>query len=80
MICKQADILCVQPRVVHINAVSNVVENITFMYCPPGRQVSVPVPVQVCSSPKVLYLFACSTFCFHSVLHKSSMLSVFAMK
>lgn len=39
---------CMQPRVVHINAVSNLVENITFMHCPPGRQVSVPVPVQVC--------------------------------
>lgn len=37
----------VLPRVVHINSVSNLVENITFMHCPPGRRVVVPVPVKV---------------------------------
>ena len=40
----------VQPRVVHINSVSNVVENITFMHCPPERRIKVPVPVQVITS------------------------------
>lgn len=40
----------VQPRVVHINSVSNVVENITFMHCPPERRIKVPVPVQVATS------------------------------
>ncbi|KAL3150318.1 hypothetical protein ABBQ32_000165 [Trebouxia sp. C0010 RCD-2024] len=39
--------LPVLPRVVHINAVSNLVENITFMHCPPERRITVPVPVQV---------------------------------
>lgn len=39
--------LPVLPRVVHINSVSNVVENITFMHCPPERKIKVPVPVQV---------------------------------
>ena len=36
-----------QPRVVHINSVSNLVENITFMHCPPERRVTVAVPVRV---------------------------------
>ncbi|KAA6423524.1 MAG: 50S ribosomal [Trebouxia sp. A1-2] len=39
--------LPVLPRVVHINSVSNVVENITFMHCPPGRKITVPIPVEV---------------------------------
>lgn len=39
--------LPVLPRVIHINSVSNMVENITFMHCPPERQVTVAVPVRV---------------------------------
>ncbi|DBA78857.1 hypothetical protein WJX77_002125 [Trebouxia sp. C0004] len=39
--------LPVLPRVVHINSVSNVVENITFMHCPPDCRITVPIPVQV---------------------------------
>ena len=32
---------------VHVNSASNLVENITFMHCPPDRNITVPVPVQV---------------------------------
>lgn len=39
--------LSVLPRVIHINSVSNMVENITFMHCPPDRMIEVPVPIQV---------------------------------
>ena len=45
-----------QPRVVHVNSVSNLVENITFMHCPPDRRITVPVPVQV--------RMLCSCLCF----------------
>ena len=38
---------CLQPRVIHINAVSDVIENVTFMWCPPERLVEVEVPITV---------------------------------
>ena len=41
-------VLCrLQPRMVHRSMVTDVVENITLMHCPPERTVKVPVPVQV---------------------------------
>jgi hypothetical protein len=36
-----------QPRNVHVNAATDVVENITFMHCPPERTVKVDVPIEV---------------------------------
>ena len=38
----------VQPRMIHMNAKTDVVENVTFMYCPADRQVQVAVPIKVC--------------------------------
>lgn len=38
-----------QPRNIHMNAATDLVENVTFMYCPPERTVQVAVPVRVCS-------------------------------
>lgn len=37
----------VLPRNVHINAVSDELENVTFMHCPRGRQVTVDVPLRL---------------------------------
>lgn len=38
---------CLQPRMVHINAVTDEVENITLMHCPPERVVEIAVPIKV---------------------------------
>lgn len=40
-------LLCVQPRQVHRNAVTDVVENVTFLHCPPERRILVHIPVRV---------------------------------
>jgi len=40
-------LLCAQPRQVHRNAVTDVVENVTFVHCPPERRILVNVPVRV---------------------------------
>ena len=35
-----------QTRTVHRNAVTDMVENVAFMHCPPERKVTVPVPIK----------------------------------
>ena len=37
-----------QPRLLHMNAVTGAVENVTFMHMPPERRAVIPVPIQVC--------------------------------
>ena len=37
----------VQPRMLHVNSVSDAIENVTLMYCPPDRRVKVEVPLKV---------------------------------
>eukprot|EP00884_Botryococcus_braunii_P007267 jgi/Botrbrau1/16541/Bobra.0327s0008.1 len=37
----------VLPRQVHMNAVTGVIENVNFLYCPPEKWVVVPIPVKV---------------------------------
>lgn len=37
----------VQPRILHVNACSDAIENVTLMYCPPDRRVKVEVPLKV---------------------------------
>lgn len=41
----------VQPRILHVNAVSDEIENVTLMYCPPDRRVKVEVPLKVGACP-----------------------------
>ena len=36
-----------QPRLVHVNAATRAVENISFLHCPAERRVQVDVPVRV---------------------------------
>lgn len=38
---------CLQGRQVHMTADTDAVENVTFIYCPPERQVRVEVPLKV---------------------------------
>ena len=37
-----------QPRILHRDPVTDAVENLTLMYCPPERRVMVPVRIKVC--------------------------------
>lgn len=37
----------VQPRIMHRDALTDEVENLTLMFCPPDRVVTVPVRVKV---------------------------------
>lgn len=43
-------LLCLQPRILHVNSVSDAIENVTLMYCPPDRRVQVEVPLKVSHS------------------------------
>ena len=36
-----------QPRILHRDPVTDAVENLTLMYCPPERRVTVPVRIKV---------------------------------
>jgi len=38
---------CLQGRQVHMTADIDAIENVTFIYCPPERQVRVDVPLKV---------------------------------
>lgn len=53
-------ICCLQGRQVHMTADTDAVENVTFIYCPPERQVRVEVPLKVrcCSCAVDSWLFA----------------------
>ncbi|CAL8468428.1 g7968 [Coccomyxa elongata] len=44
---KPAESYPVLPRLVHINATTDEVENITLMHCPPERIVTIAVPIKV---------------------------------
>jgi hypothetical protein len=74
---------CAQPRQVHRNAVTDVVENVTFVHCPPERRILVNVPVRVrrasaacmCSqcgkSPRVLTMRLCAMLATPLVLPRA---------
>ena len=51
-LCADLVLLCVQPRMLHVNSVSDAIENVTLMYCPPDRRVKVEVPLKVCGQAR----------------------------
>ena len=40
-------LVCLQPRLLHVNAVTDAVENVTFMHMPAERRAVFEVPVRV---------------------------------
>lgn len=36
-----------QPKIVHVNSVTDIVENVNFMHAPEGRFISAKIPIQV---------------------------------
>ena len=37
----------VQPKIIHVNSVTDIVENVNFMYAPEERFISAKIPIQV---------------------------------
>ena len=54
-VCAPHMCIVLQPRIVHRDAVTDEVENITLMHCPLQRTVKIPVPVQA-RAPSLLIL------------------------